>query len=60
MRRTDAAAKGISPISDLANKVCAGEEMRLAATVAFVTRADGLKPLERTYGSCSAREMWPP
>jgi osmoprotectant transport system substrate-binding protein len=50
MRRGDATAKGISSISDLASKVRAGEEMRLASTVEFVTRADGVKPLERTYG----------
>src|SRR5829696_1589304 len=50
MRRADAAAKGISSISDLASKVRKGEGIRLASTVEFVTRADGLKPLERTYG----------
>src|SRR5215217_4076728 len=33
MRRADAAAKGISSISDLASKVRAGEEVRLACTV---------------------------
>jgi osmoprotectant transport system substrate-binding protein len=50
MRRADAAAKGIGSISDLAIKSGAGEEFRLASTVEFVTRADGLKPLEKTYG----------
>jgi osmoprotectant transport system substrate-binding protein len=50
MRRADAAAKGISSISDLASKVRDGDELRLACTVEFVTRADGLKPLEQTYG----------
>jgi hypothetical protein len=46
----DAAAKGISSISDLASKVREGDELRLACTVEFVTRADALKPLEQTYG----------
>jgi len=50
MRQADAAAKGISSISDLARKVWAGDEFRLASTVEFVTRADGLKPLEQAYG----------
>jgi len=50
MRRADAAAKGIGSISDLASKVREGDELRLACTVEFVTRADRLKPLEQTYG----------
>jgi osmoprotectant transport system substrate-binding protein len=50
MRRADAAAKGISSISDLALKVRAGDEHRLASTVEFMTRDDGLKPLEQAYG----------
>jgi len=36
MRQADAAAKGISSISDLARKVWAGDEFRLASTVEFV------------------------
>jgi len=43
-------AKGISSNSDLAKNVRAGDEVRLASTVVFVTRADGLKPREQTYG----------
>jgi len=59
MRRADAAAKGIGSISDLAFKVGAGEEFRLASIVEFVTRADKLKPLEKTVPrSSSASEMW--
>jgi len=38
--------KGISSISDLATKVRAGDIHILASTAEFVTRADGLKPLE--------------
>jgi hypothetical protein len=59
MRRADAAAKGIGSISDLAFKLGAGEEFRLASIVEFVTRADKLKPLEKTVPrSSSASEMW--
>ena len=50
MRQADAATKGISSISDLARKLRAGDQFRLASTVEFVTRADGLKPLEQAYG----------
>jgi osmoprotectant transport system substrate-binding protein len=50
MRRAHAATKGISSISDLARRVQAGDVFRLASTVEFITRADGLKPLEQAYG----------
>jgi len=50
MRRADAAAKGISSISDLASKVRKGEGIRLASTAEFLTRSDGLKPLQQAYG----------
>ena len=50
MRGADAARKGISSISDLATKVRAGDVHILASTAEFVTRADGLKPLEQAYG----------
>jgi len=50
MRGADAARKGISSISDLATKVRAGDGHILASTAEFVTRADGLKPLEQAYG----------
>ena len=43
MRRAHAATKGISSISDLARRVRAGEVFRLASTVEFITRVDGLK-----------------
>src|SRR5215208_7693376 len=36
MRQADAAAKGISSISDLARKLRAGDQFRLASTVEFV------------------------
>src|SRR5215203_5761719 len=50
MRGADAAIKVISSISDLATKVRAGDVHILASTAEFVTRADGLKPLEQAYG----------
>ena len=50
MRGADAARKGIRSISDLATKVRAGDVHILASTAEFVTRADGLKPLEQAYG----------
>ena len=50
MRRADAAAKGISSISDLASKVRDGDALRSGCTLEFVTLADGLKPLEQTHG----------
>jgi osmoprotectant transport system substrate-binding protein len=50
MRRADAAARDIASISDLAAKVRGGEGIRLASTAEFLTRSDGLKPLQRVYG----------
>ena len=37
-------------ISDLATKLRAGEGTKLASTAEFLTRADGLRPLQRAYG----------
>src|SRR5215207_10733241 len=50
MRRADAAARGIDSISDLATKLRGGDSMRLASTAEFITRSDGLKPLQQAYG----------
>src|SRR5215216_5766771 len=50
MRRADAAARRISSISDLAARVREGESLKLASTLEFLNRTDGLKPLQRTYG----------
>ena len=50
MRRTDAVIRGIRSISDLARRVRDGGVFRLASTAEFVTRRDGLKPLENAYG----------
>jgi osmoprotectant transport system substrate-binding protein len=50
VRRADALGKGMRSISDLATKLRAGEGMKLASTAEFLTRADGLRPLQRAYG----------
>jgi osmoprotectant transport system substrate-binding protein len=49
MRRADAAAKGIASISDLAARVRQGERLRLACTIEFYLRPDGLMPMQRAY-----------
>lgn len=49
MRRADAAAKGMTSISDLAARVRQGEQFRLACTIEFYLRPDGLMPLQRAY-----------
>src|SRR5215204_3461096 len=50
VRRADALGKGMRSISDLATKLRAGEGMKLASTAEFLTRADGLRPLQQAYG----------
>ncbi len=49
MRRADAAAKGITSISDLAVRVRRGERFRLVSNTEFYIRPDGLMPLQRAY-----------
>lgn len=49
MRRADAAAKGMTSISDLAARVRDGEQFRLACNTEFYLRPDGLMPLQRAY-----------
>src|SRR3954452_15363856 len=50
VRRADALGKGMTSISDLAMKLRAGEGMKLASTAEFLTRSDGLRPLQQAYG----------
>jgi osmoprotectant transport system substrate-binding protein len=50
MRRADAAERRIRSISDLAAKVREGEGIKLASTLEFLSRTDGLQPLQQTYG----------
>jgi osmoprotectant transport system substrate-binding protein len=49
MRRADADSRGVGTISDLAAKVRAGERFPLATNGEFLTRQDGLAPLQRAY-----------
>jgi osmoprotectant transport system substrate-binding protein len=50
MRETDAAARGMSSISDLAARIRQGEALRFACNTEFFIRPDGLWPLQRAYG----------
>lgn len=50
MRKADAAEHDIHSISDLAEKLEAGEEMNIAVNAEFYARPDGLQPLQAAYG----------
>ncbi|HVL71290.1 MAG TPA: glycine betaine ABC transporter substrate-binding protein [Beijerinckiaceae bacterium] len=56
MRRADAASKGIKSISDVAGKVKGGQNLKFASNAEFYARADGLAPLQQTYGFEFGRE----
>ena len=56
MRKADAEAKGIKSLSDLAAKVKAGDNLKLASNAEFYARPDGLAPLQQTYGFEFGRE----
>ena len=56
MRETDAEARGISSISDLAADVRKGRRHALACTTEFFIRPDGLVPLQREYAFEFGRE----
>lgn len=49
MRRADAAARGITSISDLSVRIRQGERFRFACNTEFFIRPDGLGPLQRAY-----------
>jgi osmoprotectant transport system substrate-binding protein len=49
MRRADAAARGITSISDLAARVRQGETFQFACNTEFYIRPDGLLPMQRAY-----------
>lgn len=58
MRRDDAAKRGISTISDLAKAVQANAgKLSFACNSEFYARADGLKPLQESYGFDFGREQ---
>lgn len=50
MQRSEAEAKGIKTLSDLAKAVNGGTELLFACNAEFAARADGLKPLQKEYG----------
>ncbi len=56
MTADEAKKQGIATISDLAAKVKAGGKHTFAVTAEFYARADGLVPVEKTYGFEFARE----
>jgi osmoprotectant transport system substrate-binding protein len=49
MRSEEADRQGIRTISDLASRLRQGQRFRIAVNTEFLTRADGLMPLQRTY-----------
>lgn len=56
MRKTDAAAKGIKSLSDLAAKVKGGQATKFGCNAEFYARPDGLGPLQLAYGFEFGRE----
>jgi osmoprotectant transport system substrate-binding protein len=56
MRKADAAAKGITSLSDLAAKVKGGQALKFGCNAEFYARPDGLSPLQKTYGFEFGRE----
>ena len=49
MRRTEAAERDITSISDLADRVRGGETVRFLCNTEFFMRPDGLLPMQRAY-----------
>jgi len=56
MRKSDAAAKGINSLSDLAAKTKAGQPLKFGCNAEFYARPDGLAPLQTAYGFEFGRE----
>lgn len=50
MRKTDASAKGVKSLSDLAAKLKGGATLKFGCNAEFYARPDGLGPLQTTYG----------
>lgn len=55
MRRSDATAKGIASLSDLAKNVSTGP-LKFGCNAEFYARPDGLTPLQQAYGFQFGRE----
>src|SRR4051794_980664 len=56
MRKSDAAAKKISTLSDLAAKEKSGQHLKFGCNAEFYARPDGLTPLQTAYGFEFGRE----
>lgn len=56
MRKDDAAAKGISTLSELAAKISGGDKLTFGCNAEWYARPDGLKPFEQAYGFEFGRE----
>jgi osmoprotectant transport system substrate-binding protein len=56
MRKSDAAAKKISSLSDLAAKEKSGQHLKFGCNAEFYARPDGLTPLQAAYGFEFGRE----
>ena len=50
MRRSEAQARGIMSMSDLARQVNNGSHLKFACNAEFYSRPDGLRPLQDRYG----------
>jgi len=50
VRQSDADAKGLKTLEDLAAKLNGGEKLTLGCNIEFYKRDDGLKPLQKAYG----------
>ncbi|MGI8527670.1 MAG: glycine betaine ABC transporter substrate-binding protein [Pseudolabrys sp.] len=56
MRKSDASAKGINSLSDLAAKEKSGQHLKFGCNAEFYARPDGLTPLQAAYGFEFGRE----
>ncbi len=56
MRKSDAAAKGIRSLSDLAGKVKGGAKLKFGCNAEFYARPDGMTPMQSAYGFEFGRE----
>ena len=56
MRKADAAAKGMSTLSDLAKREKSGQHLKFGCNAEFYARPDGLAPLQQAYGFEFGRE----
>lgn len=50
MREDDAEERGVTSISDLADAINSGSELKFASNTIFYSRSDGLRPMQEAYG----------